>query len=579
MKMKRLMTLTLAVLFVFALVAPQALAFSFGKAPTSAEVLKMAEEELERLTTEGILNGDLTVETFCERLDAFKQWKAGSNGSYVHFCGCLGVEVENGEKVGLGAGTVVYPVTDILSFDDRFHFYSNPGIRYVSFGGLSDVDSSAMYVGFGVLNKDGVLSVDSKSGGDILKISKRDFALKKVVAQQRNKGLVDPQGFVFSAELDALMVKKAVELGLIKTDWLGLLPYIIAAVLLVLVIVTLVLVLVRRKSAAVCPQCGTALVDGECPVCSRSVAAVCSVCGSPLMADGRCPNGCVVEPKEARCPSCGSPLAADGSCPNGCGVERCPTCNSPLFDGQCPEGHTIVRCEKCNRVLVNGVCPVHHDAAEVCPTCGSELMDGQCPRGHTIVRCPQCNAIMVNGACPNGHQAADACPTCGSELVDDQCPNGHTILRCAQCNAILLEGLCPNLCDADPLVLGWPGTSKPEMTPFALEIVGPSEYAGFKCPLPKSVVLGRSEKQAKEPFIVPLFRNERARKKGEFSRRYVLLTLNEPGTGFIVRLQKTTGNSAWVAGRKLTREGDEAPLAEGAVIKLNPDYELKLVRM
>jgi len=555
MKMKRLLISALTVLFALVLLAPQALAF--GKTLTSDEVLQAAEEELVRLTDKALQKGDLTIHPFADRLDRFKKWKFGTTDyagatNYAHFCGQLGVEVQNGEKLGLGAGTIAYPVTVPFAFDERFA--ENLSVRYVSFGGmLQEVDPSAVYVGLGILNKEGVLSVDQKSGGAIRMIDARAFSLKKVIAQQLNKDLIDPQGFVLSNELDALVVEKAVELDLIQTDWLVLLPYILLAVLLLLAIVTLVLVFVFRRSPAVCSQCGGPLVGGVCPVCNRSASATCS--------------------------SCGSPLASDGSCPNGCGIEHCPTCDAVLFDGQCPEGHTIVRCEKCNRILVNGVCPEHHDASETCPTCGLELVDGQCPKGHTIVRCPQCNAIMVNGTCPNGHQASDACPSCGSELVDDQCPNGHTILRCAKCNAILMEGLCPNLCDADPLILGWPGGTKPEMSSFALEIMAPAEYVGFKCPLPKSVVLGRSEKQSKEAFIVPLFRNERSRKKGEFSRRYVQLTLNEPETGFIVRLQKTTGNSALVAGRKLNREGDEAPLAEGDIIKLNPDYELKLVRV
>ena len=230
------------------------------------------------------------------------------------------------------------------------------------------------------------------------------------------------------------------------------------------------------------------------------------------------------------------------------------------------------------RPVVQPVQPIEPTASNVehCPSCNSALLpDGTCPKGCTIPRCAECGSIMKNGECPNGCQEAEYCPSCGSKILPDgSCPKGCTIIRCSNCNKILRDGVCPNGCNAEPLHFGWPGAQRPPMTPYALEVVSPAEYAGFRTEIPASFVIGRSAKDAREPFLELLVLDPA--KKASCSRRYVELTLDGEN-GFQVRMLKNH-NFAIVRGRKISVEGDTELLAPDSILKLNPDFELKLVR-
>ncbi len=217
---------------------------------------------------------------------------------------------------------------------------------------------------------------------------------------------------------------------------------------------------------------------------------------------------------------------------------------------------------------------------EVCPTCGEKLVDGECPQGHTIVRCSKCSAIMKDGVCPHcgvgGEQ--EFCPTCNSELIDGECPRGHTIVRCPDCGSILSDGICPKGCNADPLNLGWPGGAERKLGAFALEVVTcpKSEGAGFTLRIPDSFIMGRSATDAKEPFVelLTITRKEKA----QCSRQYVRMDLDADGAAFTVTLLNSSRNPAFVNGTKIARQNETAKLQPGGRIKLNPGYELELVK-
>lgn len=214
---------------------------------------------------------------------------------------------------------------------------------------------------------------------------------------------------------------------------------------------------------------------------------------------------------------------------------------------------------------------------ELCPYHNVPLINGECPHGCTITRCAECGAIMKDGKCPNGCRAPEYCPSCGSQLMEDgSCPRGCTIIRCNNCNAILKEGICPNGCNADPLNFGWGGATKPEMTNYALEVVTPEEYAGFSAAIPDFFVVGRSARDATEAFLELLVLDNS--KKQSCSRRYVEFRLAQDGTGFDVSMLKNH-NFAYVNNRKISREGETERIYEGETIKLNPDFELRLVRI
>lgn len=265
-------------------------------------------------------------------------------------------------------------------------------------------------------------------------------------------------------------------------------------------------------------------------------------------------------------------------------LATCPICHTVLVNGVCPRCNPPATCPTCHTVLVNGQCPRGCLPPATCPTCHAVLVNGACPEGHTIPRCSRCGAILFEGKCPKGCVEPEICPTCHSELVHKCCPKGHTIIRCAECGKIMVEGVCPSGCNADPLSLGW-GRTKPEMSPFALEVVAEppcndpgrtGRHLGSRCRLPVDTVIGRSSKFATEPYIELLIRDET--KKGECSRRYVRLSYDAAKGVVLVTLLKTSGNVAWVGGEKLVREGDQAELREGGLLKLNPGYELRLVR-
>lgn len=217
---------------------------------------------------------------------------------------------------------------------------------------------------------------------------------------------------------------------------------------------------------------------------------------------------------------------------------------------------------------------------EVCPTCGEKLVDGECPQGHTIVRCSKCSAIMKDGVCPHcgvgGEQ--EFCPTCNSELIEGECPRGHTIVRCPDCGSILSEGVCPKGCNADPLNLGWPGGAERKLGAFALQVVAcpKSEGAGFTLRVPDSFIMGRSSADAKEPFVelLTITRKEKA----QCSRQYVRMALDPDGEAFTVTLLNSSRNPAFVDGRKIALKDETAKLQPGGRIKLNPGYELELVK-
>ena len=160
--------------------------------------------------------------------------------------------------------------------------------------------------------------------------------------------------------------------------------------------------------------------------------------------------------------------------------------------------------------------------------------------------------------------------------MDGICPDGCTIIRCQHCQAIVCEGRCPNGCDADPLTYGWPGSFTPPPSGFALEVVEPAEYRGFRCDVPNDFVIGRSSQYAREPFVELLLLDPR--RKASCSRRYVRLRLPEGSDTFHVTLMQTSDNPAWVSGEKLSAPGDTAALGVGALLRLSPDYVIRLVR-
>ncbi len=214
---------------------------------------------------------------------------------------------------------------------------------------------------------------------------------------------------------------------------------------------------------------------------------------------------------------------------------------------------------------------------EFCPTCGSRLVDRECPQGHTIVRCPKCSAIIWDGVCQNGCKV-EYCATCNSELVDGECPRGHTITRCPDCGSILVEGVCPNGCNADPLNLGWPGGAEKKLGKFALKVIAcpKSGKVGFTLRIPDSFVMGRSAVDVKEPFVelLTITRKEKA----QCSRQYVRMALDPDGEAFTVTLLNSSRNPAFVDGRKIALKDETAKLQPGGRIKLNPGYELELVK-
>ena len=247
------------------------------------------------------------------------------------------------------------------------------------------------------------------------------------------------------------------------------------------------------------------------------------------------------------CPLCGSPVDEHGNCPK-CGV---------------PDGRTGgVFCPRCGG-------PV--DKYGYCPICG--VPDGLTPG--TFACCPTCGSRIINGECPNGCPKTEYCPSCESELLPDgSCPKGCTIVRCGNCNTILVDGFCPNGCNAEPFHFGWPGAQRPPMTQYALEVVSPAEYAGFRTAIPASFVIGRSAKGAREPFL-ELHVLDPAM-KASCSRRYVELT-RDGENGFQVRMLKNY-NFAVVCGRWIRKEGESALLSPDGLLMLNPDFKLKLVR-
>ncbi len=215
-------------------------------------------------------------------------------------------------------------------------------------------------------------------------------------------------------------------------------------------------------------------------------------------------------------------------------------------------------------------------AVEMCPYHNEPLINGECPHGCTITRCADCGAIMKDGKCPNGCKEPEICPSCGSDILEDgSCPNGCTIIRCTECGSIMKDGVCPKGCNADPLHFGWAGSTRPEMTVFSLEVVTPEEYAGFSIEVPDSFVVGRSAIDAHESFLELLVLDNA--KKQECSRRYVQFNLAEDGEGFNVSMLKNH-NFAFVNNHKISREGDTERISEGETIRLNPNFELKLVR-
>lgn len=217
-------------------------------------------------------------------------------------------------------------------------------------------------------------------------------------------------------------------------------------------------------------------------------------------------------------------------------------------------------------------------AEEVCPTCLKKLVDGECPDGHTIVRCSKCNTIMKDGVCPRcGVQGeTEFCPTCNSELVDGECPRGHTIVRCPDCGAILQEGICPRGCNSDPLNLGWPGGTSKALSAFALKIVSPDKYKDFTIGVPPAFIVGRSAAEAKEAFVELLMTSKKD--KAQCSRQYIRMDLAENGTEFKVTLLNSSRNPAIVDGEKLVMLNSSATAKLGSHIKLNPGYELEIVK-
>lgn len=215
-------------------------------------------------------------------------------------------------------------------------------------------------------------------------------------------------------------------------------------------------------------------------------------------------------------------------------------------------------------------------AEEVCPYHNEPLINGECPHGCTITRCAECGAIMKDGKCPSGCKAPEYCPSCGSQVLEDgSCPRGCTIIRCNECGGILQDGICPNGCNADPLHFGWAGATCPDMTDFQLEVVTPEEYAGFAVDVPDYFVVGRSARDARESFLELLVLDNA--KKQSCSRRYVEFRLALDGSGFDVSMLKNH-NFAYVNNHKISREGDTERLVEGSTIRLNPDFELRLIR-
>ncbi len=222
-----------------------------------------------------------------------------------------------------------------------------------------------------------------------------------------------------------------------------------------------------------------------------------------------------------------------------------------------------------------------HGLIEFCPTCGEKLTNGECPQGHTIVRCANCNSIMREGICPLCGVVGEVeyCPMCHSELVDGECPRGHTIVRCPDCGSVLVEGICPKGCNADPLNLGWPGGAERTLSAFALQVVAcpKSEGQGFTLRVPDSFVVGRSSTDCKEPFVELL--TVTRKEKAQCSRQYVRFDLDGANGAFIVTLLNSSRNPAFVDGKKLVMQNDAAPISLGGRIKLNPGYELELIKI
>ena len=216
------------------------------------------------------------------------------------------------------------------------------------------------------------------------------------------------------------------------------------------------------------------------------------------------------------------------------------------------------------------------DGPELCPYHNEPLINGECPHGCTITRCSECGAIMKDGKCPRGCREPEVCPSCGSDILPDgSCPNGCTIIRCTECNSIMKDGVCPKGCNADPLHFGWAGSTRPDMTVYALEVVTPEEYAGFQIDVPDVFVVGRSAIDAKESFLELLVLDNAL--KQQCSRRYVQFKMLDDGTGFYVSMLKNH-NFAYVNNHKITREGETEILRDGETIRLNPNFELKLVQ-
>ena len=213
---------------------------------------------------------------------------------------------------------------------------------------------------------------------------------------------------------------------------------------------------------------------------------------------------------------------------------------------------------------------------ELCPYHRIPLVNGKCPQGCTIVRCGECGSILRDGVCPNGCREAERCPTCGTTLYQNgTCPNACTIVRCAVCGAILREGVCPHGCNADPMRMGWSGPVRPPMHGFALEVVAPAMYAGFRVPVPDRFVIGRSARNAHEPFL-ELYIADPAR-RASCSRRYVELSLAQDASAFFVRML-ASNNVATVSGTRINAAGQTGRLALQGILSLNPDFELRLVR-
>lgn len=212
-----------------------------------------------------------------------------------------------------------------------------------------------------------------------------------------------------------------------------------------------------------------------------------------------------------------------------------------------------------------------------CENCGSPLSpDGTCPVCLLAEPAPRPPAAPVPDAPPPAAPPAEICPSCGKTLVDGVCPAGCTIVRCPHCDAIVCEGRCPNGCTSDPLTYGWPGAFSPPLSDFALEVVAPEEYHGFRCAVPRDFVIGRSSRYAKEPFVELLLLDPR--RKSSCSRRYVRLRLPEAADAFHVTLLQTSDNPAWVAGTRLEKPGDAAEFGVGDLMRLSPDFVIRLVR-